>query len=86
MHSRYPLTQEEQVDTRPKNIAKLLFMNLLGYPTPFAQIECLKLIASPSYTDKRVGYLALVQMFTEDSDILLMVTNTLKIDLGSTQV
>ena len=61
-------------------------MNLLGYSTPFAQIECLKLIASPKYVDKRVGYLALAQMFTEDSDILLMVTNSLKIDLSNSQV
>ena len=33
--------------TRHHNVAKLLYIHMLGYPAHFGQIECLKLVASP---------------------------------------
>jgi hypothetical protein len=30
----------------------LLYIHMLGYPTHFGQMECLKLIVSPHYSDK----------------------------------
>ena len=30
---------------RHRNVAKLMFMHMLGYPTHFGQMECVKLIA-----------------------------------------
>jgi AP-1 complex subunit gamma-1 len=35
--------KEENVETRAINIAKLLYIHMLGYPAHFGQIECLKL-------------------------------------------
>ena len=35
--------KEENVDIRAINIAKLLYIHMLGYPAHFGQIECLKL-------------------------------------------
>lgn len=35
--------------TRHHNVAKLLYIHMLGYPAHFGQIECLKLVASPRY-------------------------------------
>lgn len=32
---------------RHNNVAKLLYIHMLGYPAHFGQIECLKLVASP---------------------------------------
>ena len=45
----------------------------------------MKLIASPNFSDKRMGYLSLVLLLSEDNDIFLLVTNTLKSDLNSTE-
>lgn len=40
---------------RPRGVAKLMFMHMLGYPTHFGQMECLKLISSASYVEKVSG-------------------------------
>ncbi len=76
------LIQEKECDHRNRNIAKLLFFNLLGYPTHFGQVECIKLVASPNFTEKRIGYLGLSQLMDESTDILMMVTNQIKKDLN----
>lgn len=73
--------KEEDNVYRHRNIAKLLFMNMLGYPTHFGQIECLKLIASNKFSNKRIGYLGLTILLDENTDILMLVTNSIKNDL-----
>ena len=54
---------------------------MLGHDTDFGQMECLKLITSNSYSDKKIGYLGLTQLFTEKSEVLMMATNRIRIDL-----
>lgn len=51
---------------------------MLGYPTHFGQMECLKLIVSPYYSDKRIGYLGLMLLLDERQEVLMLVTNSLK--------
>lgn len=41
---------------RHRNVAKLLYVHMLGYPTHFAQIECINLAASPKFAEKRSAY------------------------------
>lgn len=55
----------EHCPFRHRNVAKLMFIQMLGYPTQFGQVECLKLIASNNFTEKRVGYLGLAQLLNE---------------------
>ncbi|KAJ6750219.1 hypothetical protein OIU85_000819 [Salix viminalis] len=69
---------ENDQDYRHRNLAKLMFIHMLGYPTHFGQMECLKLIASAGFPEKRIGYLGLMLLLDERQEVLMLVTNSLK--------
>uniref|UniRef100_A0A0E0NMF0 AP-1 complex subunit gamma n=1 Tax=Oryza rufipogon TaxID=4529 RepID=A0A0E0NMF0_ORYRU len=73
---------ENQQEIRHRNMAKLMFIHMLGYPTHFGQMECLKLIAAAGYPEKRIGYLGLMLLLDERQEVLMLVTNSLKQDLN----
>lgn len=72
-----------QSDNRHRNVAKLIFFHMLGYPTAFGHIECLKLIVSKNMSEKKVGYLALCQLMGEEDELTLMAVSSIKADLAS---
>jgi AP-1 complex subunit gamma-1 len=73
--------KEENETFRHRNVAKLMYIHMLGYPTHFGQMECLKLISAQSFPEKRIGYLGLTLLLTENTEVLMLVTNSLKVDL-----
>mmetsp|Transcript_58552 Transcript_58552/g.130822 ORF Transcript_58552/g.130822 Transcript_58552/m.130822 type:complete len:832 (+) Transcript_58552:32-2527(+) len=75
--------KEDDNQFRHRNVAKLLFIHMMGYPTHFGQMECLKLIASSKFPEKRVGYLGLTQLLDENTEVLMLVTNSIKNDTSS---
>jgi AP-1 complex subunit gamma-1 len=70
--------RNEEAEFRQRNVAKLLYIHMLGGSTHWGQMECLKLIASQHYSDKRIGYLALMLLMDEKHEILTLVTNHMK--------
>ncbi|CAK7333633.1 unnamed protein product [Dovyalis caffra] len=62
---------ENDQDYRHRNLAKLMFIHMLGYPTHFGQMECLKLIASAGFPEKRIGYLGLMLLLDERQEYIV---------------
>ncbi|KAG0686158.1 clathrin associated protein complex large subunit [Kluyveromyces marxianus] len=70
------------LERRRKYIHKLLYLYILGEKTHFAQVECINLIASEEFVDKRMGYLAAILLLDENQELLTLLTNLLNNDLN----
>lgn len=44
--------QDQDITYRHRNVAKLMYIHMLGYPTHFGQMETLKLIAASFFAEK----------------------------------
>jgi len=78
---RTAIKRKDQLEHRHRNVAKLMYCDMLGYPTYFGQMDVLKLLASKPFVEKRLGYLALMQLLDENTEVLMLATQSLKQDM-----
>ncbi|EDQ85473.1 uncharacterized protein MONBRDRAFT_34237 [Monosiga brevicollis MX1] len=74
--------RSEEREYSARNVAKLLYIYMLGYPAHFGQVECMKLVSSNRFLDKRIGHLGTMLLLDEEKELHLMVTNSLKQDMN----
>ena len=53
-------------------------LEMLGYDMGWASFHVIEVMSSPKFRLKSMGYLAAAQSFSQDTDVLMLVTNTLK--------
>jgi AP-1 complex subunit gamma-1 len=87
---RTSFREEPSGNVRQQNVLKLLYRHCpqiqlierylftLGERTHFGQIECVKLLASHRFADKRLGYLGTMLLLDENQEVLTLVTNSLQ--------
>ena len=51
---------------------------MFGHDMSWASFHALEVMSSPKFRQKRVGYLAAVQSFRLDTDVLMLTTNLIK--------
>ncbi|KAK9322785.1 adaptin N terminal region-domain-containing protein [Lipomyces orientalis] len=73
----------QDMDIKSMAVLKLAYLQMLGYDMTWASFNVLEVMSSPKFAHKRVGYLAAMQSFGVDTDVLMLATNMLKKDLAS---
>ena len=66
------------MDLKATALLKLIYLEMFGHDMSWASFHVLEVMSSQKYLQKRVGYLAAVQSFRLDTDVLMLATNLLK--------
>ncbi|KAH0398929.1 Adaptor protein complex AP-3 delta subunit, partial [Aureobasidium melanogenum] len=74
------------MDNKATALLKLVYLEMFGHDMSWASFNVLEVMSSQKYPQKRVGYLAAVQTFRPDTEVLMLAENLLKKDLNSPQL
>lgn len=74
--------QKKKGPENKKNVWKLLYMFMLGYPVDVGQIQSVHLCSSTIFSEKYTGYIACSILLAENNDVLRLIVNAIKGDLG----
>ncbi len=66
------------MDLKATALLKLIYLEMFGHDMSWASFHVLEVMSCQKYPQKRVGYLAAVQSFRPDTDVLMLATNLLK--------
>jgi AP-3 complex subunit delta-1 len=59
-------------------LLKLTYLEMFGHDMSWASFNVLEVMSSTNYIEKRVGYLAAIQSFRPDTEVLMLAENLLK--------
>ncbi|KAF8488683.1 adaptin N terminal region-domain-containing protein [Gautieria morchelliformis] len=75
--------RSKDMDLKAAAVLKLTYLDMMGYNMAWASFHVVEVMSSAKFHLKSVGYLAAVQSFSTDTDVLMLTTNLLKKDLSS---
>ncbi|ETI28955.1 hypothetical protein G647_01407 [Cladophialophora carrionii CBS 160.54] len=78
--------RSQDLDLKATALLKLIYLEMFGYDMTWAAFNVLEVMASPKPIQKRVGYLAAVQSFRPEMEVLMLAENLLKKDLSSPSI
>lgn len=71
------------LETKAIAILKLTYLEMYGFDMSWSNFQILEVMASSKFQQKRIGYLAVIQSFKDEQDLLILATNQFKKDLNS---
>lgn len=69
---------KQETDLKATALLKLCYLEMMGHDMSWASFNVLEVMSSPKYHQKRIGYLAAVQSFRPDTEVLMLATNLIK--------
>ncbi|KAL4886377.1 adaptin N terminal region-domain-containing protein [Aspergillus karnatakaensis] len=69
------------MDKKATALLKLVYLEMFGYDMSWASFHVLEVMSSSKFPQKRVGYLAAIQSFRPETEVLMLATNLLKKDI-----
>ncbi|CAK7198283.1 AP-3 complex subunit delta [Sporothrix eucalyptigena] len=76
--------RSQDMDVKATALLKLVYLEMVGHDMSWASFHVLEVMSSQKLHQKRIGYLAAVQSFRSDTEVLMLATNLLKKDLSAT--
>ncbi|KGR10756.1 hypothetical protein MG5_02707 [Candida albicans P57072] len=71
------------LETKAMAILKLAYLEMYGFDMSWCNFQILEVMSSSKFQQKRIGYLAAIQSFKNEQDLLILATNQFKKDLNS---
>lgn len=71
-------TEVWRTDLKATALLKLCYLEMMGHDMSWASFNVLEVMSSAKYQQKRIGYLAAVQSFRPDTEVLMLATNLIK--------
>mmetsp|Transcript_70491 Transcript_70491/g.204298 ORF Transcript_70491/g.204298 Transcript_70491/m.204298 type:complete len:1018 (-) Transcript_70491:23-3076(-) len=68
---------------KKKYVWKLLYAYMLGYEVDFGHFQAVELCSSSKFSEKTAGYLAVSLLLSDNTEILRLIVNSIKHDIGS---
>lgn len=66
-----------------KYVWKIIYCYMLGLPVDFGHMEAVQLISMPRFSEKLAGHVAITLMLDESMDLLRLVIQSMKRDMGA---
>lgn len=71
------------LEVKATAVLKLAYLEMYGFDMSWCNFQILEVMSSAKFQQKRIGYLAAMQSFKSEQDLLILATNQFKKDLNS---